>query len=73
MHWERQETKSLCTEESMNPKGGEAHYQGISSISHIKIPIFLNFGTPKMINFPFGTNGKLIILGVPILERIVVI
>ena len=26
----------------------------------------LNFGTPKMMNFPFGTNGKSIILGVPI-------
>ena len=27
----------------------------------------LNIGTPKSINFPFGTNGKLIDLGVPIL------
>ena len=27
----------------------------------------LNFGTPEIINFPFGTNGKLIILGVTIL------
>ena len=26
-----------------------------------------NIGTPKTINFPFGTNGKLMILGVPIL------
>ena len=26
----------------------------------------------KMINFPFGTNGKLIILGVPILKHITV-
>ena len=32
-----------------------------------------NFGTPKIINFPFGTNGKFIILGVPILEHITVI
>ena len=30
----------------------------------------LNFGTPKIINFPFGTNGKLIILDVPILMPI---
>ena len=30
----------------------------------------LNFGTPKIINFPFGTNGKLIILGVSIHKRI---
>ena len=26
-----------------------------------------------MINFPFGTNGKLIILGVPILKHITVV
>ena len=32
--------------------------------------IYLNFGTPKIMNFPFGTNGKLIILGVPILKHI---
>ena len=31
-----------------------------------------NFGTPKRINFPFGRNGKLIILGVPILKNIMV-
>ena len=30
----------------------------------------LNIGTPKNINFPFGTNGKLMILGVPILKLI---
>ena len=28
-----------------------------------------NIGTPKIINFPFGTNGKLIVLGVPILKH----
>ena len=32
--------------------------------------ISLNFGTPKMINFPFGTNGKLINLGIPIHKHI---
>ena len=26
-----------------------------------------NTGAPKNINFPFGTNGKLMVLGVPIL------
>ena len=31
-----------------------------------------NFGTPKMINFPFGTNGKFIMLGVPVLKHITV-
>ena len=35
--------------------------------------ICLNFGTPKTINFPFGTSGKLIILGVPILKHITVL
>ena len=28
-----------------------------------------NIGTLKTINFPFGTNGKLIVLGVPILKH----
>ena len=30
----------------------------------------LNIGTPKKINFPFGTNGKLMVLGVPILSTL---
>ena len=30
----------------------------------------LIFGIPRIINFPFGTNGKLIILGVPILKHL---
>ena len=29
----------------------------------------LNTGTPKNINFSFGTNGKLMVLGVPILKH----
>ena len=33
----------------------------------------LNFGHLKIINFPFGTNGKLIVLGVPILKHITVL
>ena len=28
-----------------------------------------NIGTSKNINFPFGTNGKLIVLDVPILKH----
>ena len=28
-----------------------------------------NVGTPKIINFSFGTNGKLMILGVPIFKH----
>ena len=30
----------------------------------------LSIVTPKVINFPFGTNGKLSILGVPIFKLI---
>ena len=33
----------------------------------------LNIGTPKTINFLFGTNGKLMVLGVPILKHFRVI
>ena len=29
----------------------------------------LNIGTPKTIDFPFGTNGKSMILSVPILKH----
>ena len=29
------------------------------------IIMFLNIGTPKIIDFPFVPNGKFIILGVP--------
>ena len=28
-----------------------------------------NIGTPKIINFPFGTNGKFMVLGVPLLRH----
>ena len=37
------------------------------------IVMCLIFGTPKIINFPFGTNEKLTTLGVPILEHITVV
>ena len=30
----------------------------------------LSIGTSKTINFPFGTNGKLMVLGVPIPKHI---
>ena len=32
--------------------------------------MYLNIGTPKTINFPFGTNGKLMVLGVPTLSTL---
>ena len=32
-----------------------------------------NIGTPENINFPFGTNGKLMVLGVPILKHFMVL
>ena len=31
----------------------------------------LSIGTPKIINFPFVSNGKLMFLGVPIFKHIV--
>ena len=37
------------------------------------IIICSNIETPKNINFPFGTNGKLMALGVPILQHFRVI
>ena len=42
-----------------------AHYSLITMSS--------NSGTPKNINFSFGTNGKLMVLGVPILKHFRVI
>ena len=36
--------------------------------SNLICPLCLNIGTSKSINFPFGTNGKLMIFGVPILQ-----
>ena len=32
----------------------------------------LSIGTPKTINFPFVPNGKLMVLGVPIFEHIII-
>ena len=32
----------------------------------------LNIGTPKITNFPFVPNGKLLILGVPIFEHFII-
>ena len=29
-----------------------------------------NIGTPKNHHFPFGTNGKVVVLGVPILKHL---
>ena len=31
--------------------------------------VCLTIGKPKNINFPFGTNGKIMVLGVPILKN----
>ena len=32
------------------------------------IIIYLNTGTPRNCHFPFETNGKVVVLGVPILK-----
>ena len=41
-------------------------FLGVPKFRHISM--WLNIGTPKTINFPFETNGKLMALGVPIGE-----
>ena len=33
------------------------------------IIMYLNIGTPNKHHFPFGTNGKVVVLGVPILKH----
>ena len=38
---------------------------------HIHTLKCLNIGTPKTINFPFASNGKLMFLGVPISKHII--
>ena len=45
-------------------------FQKLSTICHtLKCS---SIGTPKIINFPFVPNGKLMILGVPIFEHIII-
>ena len=36
------------------------------------ITMYLNIGTPNNHHFPFGTNGKVVVLGVPILKHFTV-
>ena len=40
---------------------------------YLKVVSFLclNMGMPKTINFPFGTNGKLTVLGVSVFRHMV--
>ena len=37
------------------------------------IIMYLNIGTPSNHHFPFGTNGKVVVLGVPILKHFSVV
>ena len=44
-------------------------YLSVNSISVIDLSTMsLSTRTPETINFPFGTNGKLMVLGVPIFK-----
>ena len=54
---------SICSKSKISFGSSKiwAHYSLIIMCS--------NIGTPKTINFPFGTNGKLMVLGVPILKH----
>ena len=52
----------MVTEKNTDIKFGIVVRKGAVKSEYCKV---LNFGTPEIINFPFGTNGKLIFLGVP--------
>ena len=45
-------------------------YFMVPSFCLCKIIVCSNIGTPKIINFPFGTNGKLMVLGVLIFKHL---
>ena len=45
---------------------------GVPIFEHNKAVMCPNFGTPKIINFTFGTNGKVIALSVPIFKHFLV-
>ena len=47
--------------------------QNLGNYSLIYIIMCLNIGTPNNHHFPFGTNGKVVVLGVPILKHFMVI
>ena len=43
---------------------------GVPEFGHIAAYLkCLNIGTPKNHHFPFGTNGKVVVLDVPILKH----
>ena len=44
-------------------------FLGVPKFGHITAHNVLKFWTLKTVNFPFGTNGKLMVLGVPILKH----
>ena len=55
---------------SICPKWNIHYFQVSQNLGRVQPHhMCLNIGTPKTINFPFETNGKLMILGVPILKQ----
>ena len=45
-------------------------FLGVPKFGHSLIIMCLDIGTPSVHHFPFGTNGKVVVLGVPILKHI---
>ena len=55
-----------------DPDQEQSHLGLHSLLKYIYTLKCLCIGTPKTINFPFVPNGKLIVLGVPIFEHIII-
>ena len=44
----------------------------VSALNKLTYPkVLKSIGTPKIINFPFVSNGKLMILGVPLFKQVI--
>ena len=55
---------SICSKCKIN------YFKGSTILAHYSLIIMCsNIETPKIINFPFGTNGKLMVIGVPIFKH----
>ena len=67
---------SMCNEKkkknaTVNFMAVTVWLQSIEKIQEVDYPKMLRIGTPKTINFPFVSNGKLMFLGVPIYKHII--
>ena len=44
-------------------------FLGVPKFGHITVIMCLNIGTPKNHHYSYGTNGKVVVSGVPILKH----